>query len=192
MNFSKIAVRRPVSTLMIALAIVILGVVSLNNLTLELMPDFELPFAGVITVYPGAAPSDVEQLITEPIEKEMGTIPNVKNITSISQENLSIVNLEFDWGTDIQGAIFKMRDKIEFVKNQLPEGTKIPVVIQFDPSLLPLMQVSVHGKDLGITELTSLVNETISPQLSRIEGLAAVEIAGQSEKEIQIGLDGKK
>ena len=192
MNFSKIAVRRPVSTLMIALAIVILGVVSMNSLTLELMPDFELPFAGVITVYPGAAPSDVEKLITEPIEKEMRTISNVKNITSISQENLSIINFEFEWGTDLQGAIFKMRDKIEFVKNQLPEGTKSPVVIQFDPSLLPLMQVSVHGKDLGITELTSLVNETISPQLSRVEGLASVEIAGQSEKEIQIALDGKK
>ncbi len=192
MNFSKIAVKRPVSTLMIALAIVILGVVSLNSLTLQLMPDFELPFAGVITVYPGAAPSDVEKLITEPIEKKMGTISNVKNITSVSQENLSMVSLEFDWGTDLQGTIFKMRDKIEFVKNQLPEGTQIPMVIQFDPSLAPLMQVSVHGKDLGITELTSLVNETISPQLSRVEGLASVEIAGQSEKEIQIALDGKK
>jgi HAE1 family hydrophobic/amphiphilic exporter-1 len=192
MNFSKIAVRRPVSTLMIALAIVILGVVSLNSLTLELMPDFELPFAGVITVYPGGAPSDVEKLITEPIEKEMGTISNVKNITSISQENLSMINFEFEWGTDLQGAIFKMRDKIEFVKNQLPEGTQIPMVIQYDPMLLPLMQVSVHGKNLGITELTSLVNETISPRLSRVEGLASVEIAGQSEKEIQIALDGKK
>jgi HAE1 family hydrophobic/amphiphilic exporter-1 len=192
MNLSKIAVKRPVSTLMIALAIVILGIVSMNSLTLELMPDFELPFAGVITVYPGAAPSDVEKLITEPIEKEMGTISNVKNITSVSQENLSMISLEFEWGTDLQGTIFKMRDKIEFVKNQLPEGTQIPVVIQFDPLLLPLMQVSVHGKDLGITELTSLVNETISPQLSRVEGLASVEIAGQSEKEIQIALDGKK
>jgi len=192
MNLAKFSVRRPISILMIILLIIVLGFISFSGLTLELMPDFKLPFVGVMTIYPGASPEDVEELITKPIEKELGTVANIKKINSISQENLSMINFEFEWGTDVQEAILKLRDKIELVKLQLPSGAQRPLVIKYDPTLMPLMQISIYGKDLEITELASLVNEDVIPCLSRVEGVASIELVGESEKKIQISLNEKK
>ncbi|MBM4177090.1 MAG: efflux RND transporter permease subunit, partial [Ignavibacteria bacterium] len=131
MNLPRLAVRRPVLTGMVFFAILIFGVYSFRLLPLDLLPSIEPPILTILTLYPGAGSEDVEQKITKYVEKTVATVPNVKEINSISTDNISVVTLQFDWGTDLNEAANDARSALELVKLSFPPDVDMPRIFKF-------------------------------------------------------------
>lgn len=188
MNFSKTAITRPVSTIMIMLIIVVLGAVSFSKLPVDLYPKMEIPYALVMVQYPNAAPTEIESLVTEPIEKQVATVENIKKITSYSMDGSSIVLCEFENGTDMNFASLGMREKVSLISDYLPDKAEEPMIMTLDPTMMPISQLYVSA-DMPLEELNSMVNDDVLPALERSEGVAAASSFGGTEKEISVKFD---
>ncbi|NLJ86627.1 MAG: efflux RND transporter permease subunit, partial [Firmicutes bacterium] len=145
MNLPRLAVRRPVTILMLVAILIVLGWVSLSRLPIDLFPDIEVPVLAIITTYPDAGPYEVESLITRPVEEVMGTVNNVKSVTSYSSKGASIVIAEFEWSIDMDFASLEAREKIDQVKHFIPDEAEAPMVVKFDPMAIPIMQLVLNG-----------------------------------------------
>ncbi|MUV37354.1 Multidrug resistance protein MexB [Lentibacillus sp. JNUCC-1] len=187
MKLVQTSVKRPVGVIMIVLAIIALGVVSVRSLAIDLFPKIELPIAVVATSYPDAAPEDVEELISRPIEGSVSSIEGIDTIQSQSQPGASLVVMMFKNGTDLDQALLDVREKIDQTKGFLPEQANEPSIIRFNPDQLPLMWVSLTGKEAA--ELTSIAEDQVVPYLERQGGVASVNIEGAKTREIQIELN---
>ncbi|MCP2520317.1 efflux RND transporter permease subunit [Candidatus Aminicenantes bacterium AC-708-M15] len=185
MKITKLTINRPVTTFMFFLAIVLLGFVSLRELSVDLLPDISYPKISVITEYPGVAPEEIETLITSPLEAVVSTIPGLRKVESISKEGVSFMTLEFDWGTDMDFAILHTREKLDNARYSLPEDAGRPTIILLDPQSKPIMILALSG-ERSLVELKEFAEELIKPRLEQIEGIASVEIAGGVEREIQV------
>lgn len=190
-SLSKLAILRPVTTVMILLMVIMGGILGYSGLSLALMPSIDLPIALVSTTYVGAGPSEIESLITEPIEESLASISNVDTITSMSSSNSSIVLVQFVDGTDIDMAAIDMREKIDMVKGSLPEDANDPMVIKMDMNAQSIY-VGVTSDNLDLAQLNDLLDENIVNRLERIEGVSAVTLSGGDENEIQITLNPDK
>ena len=190
-SLSKLAILRPVTTVMILLMVIMGGILGYSGLSLALMPSIDLPIALVSTTYVGAGPSEIESLITEPIEESLASISNVDTITSMSSSNSSIVLVQFADGTDIDMAAIDMREKIDMVKGSLPEDANDPMVIKMDMNAQSIY-VGVTSDNLDLAQLNDLLDENIVNRLERIEGVSAVTLSGGDENEIQITLNPDK
>ncbi len=186
-KISDWAVNRPVAVMMAVLAVLILGMVSLTGLNMDLMPELNMPVAVTITSYPGAGPQEVEAMVTRPLEGVLGTVNNVNKINSTSMAGTSVVIAQFSWGTDMNFATLQMREKVDMVKRYLPPDVDTPMVLKMDPSLMPVLQLSVTG-EMSQAELKALVENTIKPRLERVEGVASVGVSGGLTREIQVHL----
>jgi len=191
MNLAGFSIKRPVTMLMIVAIVLVLGFISLSKLGIDLYPNFTFPGAVVITEYSGASSHEIESIITEPLEQMLSTISNVKKIQSFSSEGNSTIVVEFNWGTDMDAAALDMREKVDFIKPFLPDGVKNPMVIKFDPSMMPVMQLSVYGGN-NIVQLKKIVDDTIVNRLLRIEGVASVSVLGGLERQVSIEVDPDK
>jgi len=191
MNLANFSIKRPVTTLMIILVILVLGFVSFTRLGIDLFPNMSLPIAVVMTQYEGVAPQEMESLITKPIEQVISTISNVNSIQSITSQGQSIVVIEFNWGTDMDFAMLDVREKIDMVKPYLPEDSSAPTVIKIDPSMMPIMQIALSGGD-DIMQLKKLADDVITDRLLRLDGVASVNVIGGREREIAINVDPDK
>ncbi len=191
MFFTKLAVKRKVTILMAVLAVVLLGSVAYSRLPLDLLPEMNFPGAVVITSYDGAAPTEVESIVTRPLEEALGTVSNVRRISSHTTEGSSVVVAEFQWGTEMDFATLDMREKIDLIAPYFPEGVGKPMVIKFDPSLMPIMFISMTGGDSEV-ELRSLADSIVKPRLERIEGVASIDIIGGAWQEVAITVDQQK
>lgn len=195
MKLSEYSVKRPITVLMSVLMVLMLGVFSLSRLSLELMPDMNLPFAAVITSYPGANPYEVEEQVTKPIEASMQGVSNFSSITSTSNENFSFVIIEFSQNTNMDTAFLDMRERLDTL--DLDDGVGNPSIMKFDPSMMPVMIVSIT-RDFDTTEdqeliLTSeWVESELMSQFESIDGVANVDINGASDTVIQLDLDEEK
>lgn len=183
MKITKISIQRPVTVTMFFLAILLLGVVSLRQLSVDLLPNINYPRLSVITQYPGVAPQEVETLVTRPLEASVSRIPGLRRVESISQEGLSILSLEFSWGTDMDFALLHTREKLDNVL--LPEDVDEPTIIPLDPQSRPILILSVSAPET-LLEIKELCEELIKPRLEQIEGVGSAEIAGGVEREIQV------
>lgn len=186
-NFS---VKRPVGIIMFVMAALVLGMISLKNLAIDLMPDIEVPVAVVATSYDGAAPQEVEELITRPIEQVVGSIEGLKNISSTSAPGSSLVILEFDWGKKIDSTMNDIREKLDLVTGALPEDAGSPKIIKIDPQATPVMWIGLGGAPLE--RLQEVAEDEVRPHFERIEGVASVTIEGGKTREIQVELDRAK
>ena len=185
MNLSELSVKRPITTLMLILVIVIFGVVSLFRLPIDLLPSFEIPVAIVTSSYQGVGPEEMENLITRPLEEALATVGNIENISSISSEGQSIVIAQFSFGTNMDFATLEMREKIDLVKGFLPSDSTDPMVIKIDPNAEPIFQASLSGfEDLSISQ--NIAENIIKPRLERLEGVASVNISGGYENQVSI------
>lgn len=184
--FSRIAIKRPVTTIMVTLMVILGGVVGLSALKLDLMPSMDIPVAVVSTTYVGAGPSEIESLITEPLEGALGTVSNVKTISSTSSANSSMIIVQFEDGTDIDMASIDMREKVDLIKGSLPEDANEPMVIKMDTEMMSSIMVGVSSDKYDLTELNNILDESIINRIERIEGVASVSTAGGVEKEIEI------
>ena len=191
MRIPEFSVRRPVTVLMLILIIVVLGAISFIRLPIELMPDLTYPVAAVITSYEGVASEDIETLVTKPIDAAVSKVKNVKTVSSTSQEGLSIIVVEFEWGTNIDFAAQDMRDSIGVVRDYLPSEIDDPIVVKFDPAMIPVIAYGITGaRDLR--DLRTLVKDEIKDRIEMVDGVASAMIMGGREREIQVLVDRAK
>jgi HAE1 family hydrophobic/amphiphilic exporter-1 len=188
MNLSRFSIQRPITIFMLCVAVLIFGFVSLPKLAVELYPELNLPVAVVVTSVDGGTPAEVEKLVTKPIEEALGTVPNVKKITSNSIEGASQVILQFNWGVDMDQATLNMRDKVDQVRGLLPDSAKAPRILKLDPNAQAIMTMSLTGEG-DIVKLKSLAENVIKSRLERIDGVASVGISGGEEKIIEVVLN---
>ncbi|MGQ9802087.1 MAG: efflux RND transporter permease subunit [Candidatus Saccharicenans sp.] len=191
MNPARFSIERPVTTLMFFIAIILLGVVSLSRLSIDLLPSISYPRLSVITQYPGVAPEEVETLVTVPLEASVSRIPGLRRVESVSKEGFSFISLEFTWGSDMNFALLHTRERLDSVRDSLPEGCEKPVIISLDPQSSPIMTLAMTGQR-SLLELKELAEDMIKPRLEQVEGIAAVEITGGVEREIQVELEPEK
>lgn len=191
MNISRFCVKRPVTTLMLMLIVILLGAVSFTMIPLDLYPSMEVPVALVMVQYPNTAPEEIENLITKPIEEQIATVEDLKALTSISSEGNSIVVAEFEYGTDMNFASLEMREKVAILSDYLPDKASEPMVFKINPQMLPIMEVQ-FASEMPLSELHTLVDKEIDSKLERIGGVASAEIFGGLEKEIAITIDQEK
>lgn len=187
MNLTKFSIKRPVTVFMSIIIIILFGAVSLSKLPLDLLPNFGLTYAAVITQYNGSGPYEVENMVTKPLEDAIGSVSNLKNITSQSQDGSSVIMIEFEDGTDMDFATLQMREKIDMVQGFLPEGVSDPMVLKFDPSMAPILYISASSK-MPSEKLGNFVDDNIKQNIERVAGVASVSVEGKEEREIQVEL----
>ena len=189
MNLSDIALRRQITTFMIFIAIVMIGVFSLSRLAIDLLPDIEFPMLTVTTSYPGASPREVETLITEPVERAVSTVQNIEEVTSTSSEGSSSVRIAFAWGTDMTEVVNDLRERVARVKGSLPEDATDPRVFKFDASGMPIVFLGLSGGNMPLDKIRKYADDEIKHRLEQIEGVAAVDVRGGLEREIHVDVD---
>jgi len=191
MGLSNFSVNRPVAIVMIVLAIMLIAIVSLSNLSIDLFPEMNFPIAIVVTSYQGAAPSEVENMISRPLEEMLGTVENVTDISSISSMGSSVLILHFETGTDLNFATLQMRERIDIVKGRLPSGVSDPMVMKLDFNAMPVLMMGIGG-NRPLDELEDIARDTIRPRIERLEGVASVDISGGLTREIQVIVEPEK
>ena len=192
MKIADISVDRPVAISMLIIALVVLGLFSLPRLAVDLYPDMEIPVAIVSTSYEGAAPAEVEELVTKPLENAMATTENISEISSMSQNGFSLVILQFNWGTNMDNAAIDLREKVDFVKGMLPDDASSPRVMKLDPNQAPIMSFALTGAEGDLVKLKRVAEDDIQPRLERIKGVGSVYITGGKTREIKVVLDPAK
>ena len=197
MNIAEIATRRRVTVGMVTITFLLFGLIALRDLKVNLLPDLSYPTLTVRTEYTGAAPSEIENLITEPVEEAVGVVKNLRRLRSVSRTGQSDVILEFAWGTDMDRAGIEVRDKLELLR--LPLEAEKPVLLRFDPSTEPIMRLGLAGRadatGFDVAELKDLrryADETLKKRLEPVDGVAAVKVSGGLEDEVQVLLDPQK
>lgn len=187
MKLTDTSIRRPVTTAMIVLALVVFGVIGITRMQVDLFPDVTVPMVVVATVYPGAGPLEVESEVTDPMEEGLGTVGGLTDITSNSSENISVIFLQFDWGTNLDAVASDIRDQLDIVQARLPDDVQRPFIFKFDPSMMPLLQMGMAG-NIDETELAEIAEEVVQ-RLQRVPGVAAVNASGQVVRQVQVELD---
>ncbi|MFC2104176.1 efflux RND transporter permease subunit [Bacteroidota bacterium] len=191
MRLPKISVNRPIATAMSFIAILLFGLVSLQRLPLDLMPEMELPTLTIMTFYPGASANEVEEQVTKVIEEILAGTEGLKDITSDSQENISFIALQFDWGANITDAANNARDLLELTKRKLPEDAENPIIYKINSSLFPILVygVTAHENYFGIN---NIIKDDIVGPLKMVKGVGSVVYIGQPEREIKVNIDPQK
>lgn len=190
MNIAALSVKRPVTTIMLVLIVVLLGVVSVTKIPIDLYPNIEIPIAIVSTSYPNVGPEEIETLVTRPLEEVVGTVSNIDSIQSITREGSSIVIIQFKFGTNMDFAALDVREKVDLVKGFLPDGASEPMVLQIDINAQAIIQMSLSGAD--VATLQQYAEDVVKPSLERIEGVASVSISGGYQNYVSITLDTEK
>ncbi|WP_026477409.1 efflux RND transporter permease subunit [Alkaliphilus transvaalensis] len=190
--FSSFSVKKPYTVVVAVIIIAILGVVSLTNMSTDLLPSMNLPYAVVITTYGGASPEEVEMAVTRPIEQSMASISNIKNVSSVSQEHMSIVILEFGETTNMDSAVIEMRENLDMIKGYMPDQVSSPMIMKLNPDMMPLMVASAAVEGQSISEFSPFLENTIIPELESVEGVASVSTSGLIEEQIHVILRDEK
>ena len=188
----KFSVKKPLTVFVAVLAIVVLGVVAYLKMTPDLMPNMDFPYVILVTTDPGASPETVEADITKPLEQSMATLDRIKNVTSSSMDSVSMVVLEFEDGVNMDTVSVDIQQKINQLKGSWSDTVGDPYVLKMNPSMLPVQvaALSYDGKD--ITQLSDFVNDTLSPKLEGITGVASVTVSGTVERQLHVILSQKK
>lgn len=189
MRIVDFSIQRPVTVTMIFVAVIIFGFVALSRLDLRLLPDVSYPSLTIQTEYADAAPAEVENFVTRPLEEAVGVISGLRTIRSVSKPGMSEIMLEFSWKTHMQYAALDVRDKIDLI--QLPREAKAPVILRYDPSLDPVMRIGLSGTD-NLVRLRNLADYTVKKELESLDGVASAKVLGGLEEEIQVEIDERR
>ena len=189
---SKFSVRRPYTVVVAVVLVLILGAISFINLQTDLLPSIDLPYILIATSYPGASPEEVEMVVTKPVEQTVATVSNIKNISSISRENSSVVILEFNNDVNLDSATIEINSMLDLVKPAWPDSVGSPMVMRLNPDMLPIMVAAVDVEDMDLIEISQLVSQDIIPELESVNGVAAVTGVGLLEERVEVIVDGDK
>ena len=188
----KFSVKKPFTILVAVILVIVLGFVSLSGMQTDLLPNMNLPYLMVVTTYPGASPERVESDVTQPLESSLSTINGVKNVTSQSNENFSMIVLEFEDDTDMDSAMVKASTAINQMGDSLPDLASAPTLIEMSPDMMATQYVAVDCEGMDIFELSKYAEEEIIPNLERVNGVASISTTGLVEQTVQITLDQDK
>jgi HAE1 family hydrophobic/amphiphilic exporter-1 len=188
MSIYRDAVRKPVTTLLIFVGILIFGIYSLLQLPIDLYPEMELPAITVMTQYAGANAADIETNVTTTVEDALSSISDMKEITSTSRDNISLVYVEFEWGSNIDAAVNDIRDALAMVERYLPENAEKPVIFKFNSSMMPILFYSVTAKE-HLEGLDKIINEKVINPLNKIDGIGRIGLSGAPTREIRVQID---
>jgi hydrophobe/amphiphile efflux-1 (HAE1) family protein len=190
MWLTRLALKNPVFILMLSLMLIVLGVVSLNRLSVDLFPDITIPVIRIATFYTGAGPADIEKSITQPIERAVSASPGVDRVESSSKQGVSLVSVWFNYGTNLDNAQFEVSQRIAQILNTLPPGIQQPFVLKFDITNIPILAVAVSSDSLDEKQLYDLAYNTIETQLERLPGVASATVGGGKTREIEVMANG--
>ena len=188
MSLYEGAVKKPIMTSLCFLAVVIFGLFSLSKLPIDLYPDIDTNTIMVMTAYPGASASDIENNVTRPLENTLNAVSNLKHITSRSSENMSLITLEFEYGNDIDVLTNDVRDKLDMVSSQLPDDVENPIIFKFSTDMIPIVLLSVQANE-SQSALYKILDDRVVNPLARIPGVGTVSISGAPQREIQVYCD---
>ena len=191
MSLYEGAVKKPIMTSLCFLAVVIFGLFSLSKLPIDLYPDIDTNTIMVMTAYPGASASDIENNVTRPLENTLNAVSNLKHITSRSSENMSLITLEFEFGNDIDVLTNDVRDKLDMVSSQLPDDVENPIIFKFSTDMIPIVLLSVQANE-SQSALYKILDDRVVNPLARIPGVGTVSISGAPQREIQVYCDPNK
>jgi len=185
------AVKRPITTIMIFVGLMVMGVYSLNKLPIDFYPDIDFPAISVVTTYNGASAADIETNVSRVIEENLNTVSNLNTISSVSYDNMSVVVCEFEWGTNLDEASNEMRDALSWAEQMMPEEADKPSMFKFSSSSMPILFYAVTA-DESLPAIAKILDEKIVNPLNRVEGLGSVGIYGAPGREIQVDVDPRK
>lgn len=188
MSLYSSAVKKPVTTILVFVAVVIIGLFSLLQLPIDLYPDIDTNTIMVMTTYQGASSQDIEQNVTRPLENTLNSVEHLKHITSNSKENISIITLEFEYGYDIDVLTNNVRDKLDMVSSQLPDEAETPIIFKFSTDMIPIVLLSAQANE-SLPGLYKILDEDVANTLARVDGVGTVSISGAPKREIHIYLD---
>jgi HAE1 family hydrophobic/amphiphilic exporter-1 len=191
MSIYSASVKRPVTTILIFVAAIVIGLYSLVKLPVDLYPEIELPFVTVLTTYPGASASDIESNVTRPLEDALNSVSNLKELTSTSSDGVSVIFLNFEYGSNLDEAMNDIRSNLNFVLNFLPEDCEDPTIIKFNSSMMPIIFYAVTAKE-SYAGLEKILDEKIVNPLNRIDGVGNVALTGVPGRRIYIDVDPRK
>lgn len=186
---SKFSVKKPMTVFVAVILVILLGAISFTSVTMDLLPEMELPYLIVITPYPGASPEKVETEVTKPLEAALASTEGIENISSTSSENSGMVVLQFVQGTNMDTAMLNVSSSIDLISGSFDDKVSTPILMEMNPNMLPVMVATVDMDGKDVTELSAFLEETLQPALERVGGVASVETSGAIEKEIRVELD---
>ncbi len=189
MNLSEIAIKRPVFTVMVTAALMVLGIMGYKNLGTDLFPDVAFPVVAVTVPYPGAAPGEVEQLVTKPLEDAVVSLNGIDRIKTYSREGTSQVIVLFKLDVDIQQAATEVRERVAQTRYKLPTETKEPIISRIDVGAAPAITYTLEGGGRSLSETAKFARDVIKPSLEQVDGVAAVNVLGGAEREVHVDLD---
>lgn len=189
---SKYSVKKPYTVFVVILLILILGVISLMNITVDLVPSVNLPYLVITTSYVGASAEKVEKEVSKPIEESLSSIDNIKEVKSVSSENISIIILEFTGNIDLEASIVELRESLDMVKNDFEENVDNPIIMKLNPNALPIMMISLSDSTMNSSELENYIDKTVMSELKSIQGVATVSLDGKRKNVLNIRISEKK
>lgn len=188
MSIYNSAVNKPISTLMVFLAIMVLGVASYIQLPVDQYPKMDPPYLTVMATYPGANAADIEENVTKILEDQLNSVDDLKELTSTSYDNLGIVSLEFEWEANLDEASNDVRDAVDKAMSQLPDDIDRPTIMRFNTSMMPILIYAVQAQE-SYSGLNKIIDDKIVTRLNRVEGVASVTLAGAPERVVYVDLD---
>ena len=189
---SRYSVKKPYTVVVAVVLVIILGVVSFTKMNTDLLPSMNLPYAVVMTTYPGANPETVETVVTKPVEQSMATVSNIENVSSVSRENMSLVILEFAETANMDSATIEMRENLDQISSFWDDSVGKPVIMKMNPDMMPVMVAAVEIKDMKNTEVTDYVTNEIEPEIESIAGVASVSTTGNITESVDVLIQQEK
>ena len=191
MKIYESAVRKPISTVLLFVGVMVFGLFSLSRLSVDQYPEIEIPQISVITMYPGANAADIETNITRVLEDNLNTVNNLKKLTSKSQDNVSMITVEFEYGSDLNEGANEIRDVVSRVQSMLPDEVDYPTIFKFSTSMMPIMMLAVTAEE-SYPALSKILDDKLVNVLNRVDGVGAVSVIGAPEREVQVNVDPTK
>jgi HAE1 family hydrophobic/amphiphilic exporter-1 len=188
MSIYKSAVKKPITTMMVFVAIIVFGLYNLTRLPVDLYPEVEPPVISVMTMYPGASASEIETNITKIIENSLNSLSNLKELTSTSRDNISVVMIQFEWESNLDEAANDIRNSLEFVKDMLPDGAETPVIYKFNSSMMPILSYAITANE-SYEGIEKIIDDRVVNYLNRIDGVGSVGLSGVPTREIYVEVD---
>lgn len=189
---SKFSVKKPYTVIVGIVLVIILGAVSLTKMSTDLLPSMNLPYAIVVTSYAGASPEQVESAVTQPIEAAMASTSNIKNISSTSSNNMSMVVLEFEQTANMDSVTVEMRESLDQISGYWPDEVGNPIIMKLNPDMLPIMIAAVEAEDKDNLQISDYTEKDLIPEIESVEGVASVTGTGLVEESVQVTLSQKK
>lgn len=187
----KTAINKPVTTLLIFVAVLVIGLFSLRSLPIDQFPEIEPPYVMVMTTYAGANAEEIETNVSKVLENTLNSVDGLKEITSTSEDNISVVNLEMEWGTDLNEVVNDVRSYIDMIRDNLPSGCSTPFIFKFSTSSMPIAMYAVTANE-SYPGLDKILNDEVIPQLNRVNGIGNISLSGSPERYVYVDINQTK